>query len=191
MKMQQYYVFKPSRAEVAPAQRYCHFLFAILALTSEWTACGAQENVAAKNGDVKVMLTIPDGEYFAGDVINCELKIDNNTDEAIVIFVSPPEDKYRLSCFRDKKQCQLTTFGKDLYNVNGRHPSTGVKGAGIEPHSTRIRKIEVSRIFDLSQEGTYLIKQQISLFANKESGRVQIGPNEVSLEISLLERGNE
>ena len=135
--------------------------------------------------DIEVTLEWPETPLRVGDRIYAKLKIDNKRKEVLTYQFAPPQDRMFLECLQEGKAVPLTRYGDWLY-----HSENGdVKGGGVQPMSAREFEVDVSRIYDLSLEGEYTIRQQLTLklrYDPEIPTRIKaIGPTSVGLKIEL------
>ncbi len=138
--------------------------------------------------DVAATLEWPETPLYVGDRIYAKLKIQNKRAQSLSHRFAPAREYEFLECLQDGKPVPLTRYGEKVYNTE----RADVQGGGIPPKYTQESEVDVSRIYDLSLEGEYVIRQQLSLwlrYDDKVPTRIKpIGPKEISLKIKLKER---
>ena len=138
--------------------------------------------------DVTVTLEWPETPLYVGDRIYAKLKIENKRVESLSHRFAPASEYMFLECLQDGKPVPLTRYGEKEYNAK----RADIQGGGIPPMYTQESEVDVSRIYDLSLEGEYVIRQQLSLWLRydaKSPTRIKpIGPKEISLKIKLKAR---
>ena len=138
--------------------------------------------------DVAVTLEWPETPLYVGDRIYAKLKIENKRAQSLSHRFAPANEYEFLECLQDGKPVPLTRYGEKVYNPK----SADIQGGGIPPMYTQESEVDVSRLYDLSLEGEYVIRQQLSLwlrYDDKVPTRIKpIGPKEISLKIKLKAR---
>jgi len=142
-------------------------------------------NVFAESGEVSITLTSPKNEDFAGDKIIANIRIENKTDNQLAFYRSPPADFIKITCTRDGKNVPLTAYGRKFYYSKGSQNPSGISAVKIFPKEIRVDEINISRLFDTSIEGHYIVTHPLHVFALNPSGKVRVEPKTITVEFDV------
>ena len=105
----------------------------------------------------QLSITAPSAEFQPGKTIDLDSSIKNVTAKRQTLGLFPEMRRYRFEVTTDKgEKIPLTRHGQNQYISST--PSSGQGPCDVEPGASYKDHLELSRLYDLSESGTYLVK---------------------------------
>src|SRR5262249_25061428 len=134
------------------------------------------KNVHASQGNnksVSLVVSTEKSTFSAGQAIVLDLSLGNSTGHVVYYSHSTPEKDYNLDIRKKNGEpVRLTKYGELLKIQRGNDFRRIMKS--LNSGEQAIHQITISRIFDLSTKGTYLITARRNIFKQKNSVQTEI-----------------